>query len=55
MILQQLLKTLNGKDVGLGLGKLFFDKAAVPANAIQASGQLPFRGKWMLMSNRSGG
>lgn len=55
MILQQLIKTFNGKDVGTGLGKLFFDKAAVPSNTIQASGQLPFRGKWMLMSNRAGG
>ena len=55
MIIQQLLQTFNGKEIGLGLGKLFFDKSAVAANRAEVGGQIPYRGKWMLMSNRAGG
>ena len=53
MIIQQLLKTFNGKDdIVKGLGKFYFDKIGTAANRVEVSGQIPYRGKWMLMSNR---
>jgi len=51
-ITQQLLETLNGIDIGLGIGKLFFDTLASRDDAVRGSGQAPFRGKMILMSNR---
>jgi hypothetical protein len=53
MILQQLIATFNGKNIGTGIGRLFFDKSAVASLRAEIGGQIPFRGKWMLMSNRA--
>ncbi len=56
MIIQQLIKTFNGKDVGVGIGKLFFDKTNVSnKDTVLAAGQLPFKGKYLIMSNNVGG
>lgn len=53
MIIQELIKTYNGKkDVFKGMGKFYFDKMGTAANRVEVSGQIPFRGKWMLMSQK---
>lgn len=55
-IMEELLETFNGKDIeGIGMGKLFFDKAAVAEDRLEVGGQIPFRGKWALLSNNAGG
>ncbi len=55
-IMEELLDVFNGKDIeGIGLGKLFFDSAAVAENRLEVGGQIPFRGKWALLSNNAGG
>lgn len=53
MIMQQLIKTYNGKkDVFKGVGKFYFNKSGTAPDRIEVSGQIPFRGKWMLMSQK---
>lgn len=50
-IIQQLLETLNGIDIGIGIGKLFFDAMAVKEDKMILTGQLPYKGSALLMSN----
>jgi hypothetical protein len=50
VIVQQLLETLNGAEIG-GLGRLYFDISAAPKNRAIVIGQLPWKGKGLLMSN----
>jgi len=49
-ITQQLLEVFNGSDIG-GIGKLFFDALASRDDRLLVAGQVPFKGKSILMSN----
>lgn len=54
-IIQQLLEVFNGEileNVG-AIGRLHFDKAGTSATRVEVSGQLPFKGKWLLFANKS--
>lgn len=53
VIIQTLLKVLNGADVG-GIGVLFFDNQASRYDKIQTIGQKPFKGKLLKMSVNMG-
>jgi hypothetical protein len=48
-IIQQIVETLNGVDVG-GVGKLFFDGLRDQTDRIYDSGKTPFKGKKVYMS-----
>lgn len=50
VIIQQLLATLNGGEIG-GLGRLYFDMSASPKHRVTPIGQLPWKGKGLVMSN----
>lgn len=53
VIIQTLLKVLNGADVG-GVGVLFFDNQASRYDKVQTIGQKPFKGKLLKMSVNMG-
>lgn len=54
-IIQQILETFNGIEINTigSIGKFSFDKRGLGAVRMETSGQIPFRGKWLLMSNKS--
>lgn len=53
-IIQQLLYTFNGVKVpNLGIGRIFFAKPGLGATRLESSGQLPFRGKWLLFGSKT--
>jgi len=47
---QSILETLNGSEI-TGLGRLFFDSRITGKNRISVIGEIPFKGKVLLMSN----
>ena len=47
----EILKVFNGELLG-GIGRLYFDRLASQSNRLSISGQLPFKGKQILMSNK---
>jgi hypothetical protein len=51
-IMKEFLKTFNGVNVG-GIGLLNFDRLANQSARLENGGQLPFRGKWLLMGVKS--
>nr|DAG31340.1 MAG TPA: hypothetical protein [Caudoviricetes sp.] len=53
VIIQTLLKVLNGADVG-GVGVLFFDNQGSRYDRIQTIGQKPYKGKLLKMSVNMG-
>ena len=53
VIIQTLLKVLNGADVG-GIGVLFFDNQGSRYDRIQTIGQKPYKGKLLKMSVNMG-
>jgi hypothetical protein len=53
VIMKEFIKTFNGAYVG-GIGQLNMDKAANQNARMENGGQLPFRGKWLLMAVKSG-
>jgi hypothetical protein len=54
VIMAELLKTFNGIDGIGGIGKLHFDSLSNKEIRVAQGGQIPFKGKWMLMSTKSG-
>jgi len=50
IITQQLIETLNGKDVG-GLGRLYFDARASSDSRMQIMGQIPYKANGLVMCN----
>jgi len=52
MITKRFLQVFNGASIG-GLGKLHFDVVGTYGVKLETGGQLPFRGKWIFMSNKS--
>lgn len=53
MIMKRFLQVFNGCDAIGGLGYLYFDRQATESARQEYGGQLPFRGKWVVMSNKS--
>jgi hypothetical protein len=49
-ITQQLIKTFNGSEIG-GFGRLYFDQKASYRTKVMSIGQIPFKGKALLMCN----
>lgn len=52
VITQQFIETFNGINIG-GVGRLFFDRLGSYDNRMEVGGQLPFKGRWLIMSNKS--
>lgn len=52
IVAQNFLETFNGINIG-GVGKLFFDRMASYDNRMETGGQLPFKGRWLIMSNKA--
>ena len=52
IIVKRFIQIFNGKTVA-GIGKLYFDRVGSDNNRLENGGQLPFKGKWLLMSNKS--
>lgn len=51
-IAMDFLKVFNGINIA-GIGKLFFDRMGSESTRLENGGQIPFRGKWILLSNKS--
>ena len=56
VIMQQMLETFNGVTLDtLGsVGAISFDKLGSGSSRLAIGGQLPFRGKWMILTVKSG-
>jgi len=52
MMFQQVVKTMNGVAIG-GIGRLHFDKMGYSGDKMYNGGQTPFKGKFLIMSNKS--
>lgn len=52
MIMKRLIQVFNGATIG-GIGKLYFDRVGSESTRQELGGQLPFVGKWVIMSNKS--
>jgi len=50
--MQQVLETMNGVAIG-GIGRLHFDKMGYSGDKMYNGGQTPFKGKFLIMSNKS--
>jgi hypothetical protein len=54
VITKELLKTFNGVTIdGLGIGAIYFDRLASESNRLEWGGQIPWKGRWMILSNKS--
>lgn len=51
MASQQIIETMNGSNVG-GIGRLHFDKMGYQNDRAYAGGQVPYKGRYILMSNK---
>jgi hypothetical protein len=51
----QFMEVFNGANLGLGLGRLFFDWAGDSSDILKDSGSIPFKGKFVIFSNNIGG
>lgn len=51
MILERFISLFNGIELG-GIGKLHFDAMGTFGLRVETVGQLPYRGKWVLMGNK---
>lgn len=54
VITTELLKTFNGVEIDGLVGKLFFDRLTSQQPRLSVIGQLPFKGKQIFMSSKSG-
>jgi len=50
MCIQRLIEAFNGQDIG-GLGRLYFDARAYSRSKVATIGQIPFKGKGLIMCN----
>lgn len=53
MIMKRFLQVFNGCPSIGGIGNLYFDRQASESARQEYGGQLPYRGKWVVMSNKS--
>ncbi len=59
MIMKRFLQVFNGATIpkddegGGAIGKLFFDRLGSESNRQELGGQLPYSGKWLIMSTKS--
>lgn len=60
VIMKRLLQVFNGatipkddSDGGGTIGKLYFDRQASESNRLEQGGQLPYLGKWAILSTKS--
>jgi len=51
MIAQQLIETFNGKEMGDGIGRIYFDTSRNSRSRMTILGNAPFKGIVMLMCN----
>lgn len=52
MIAKRFIQVFNGATIA-GIGKLFFDRMGSESNRMENGGQLPYKGKWLIMSTKS--
>lgn len=52
MITQQILETLNGADLGAGVGRLNFDARASSRSRMSIIGSIPYKGHLIIMNNK---
>lgn len=52
MITKRFLQVFNGSTI-LGIGKMFFDGLGSSKDVIVNGGQSPFKGRWVVMSNKN--
>lgn len=51
MIMQRFIQVFNGENIG-GIGRLNFDKMGSYGDRAEYVGQIPIRGRWLIMSNK---
>ena len=51
-IVQRFIQVFNGATIG-GIGKMFFDRMGSFADRAEWVGNIPFKGRWIIMSNKS--
>lgn len=52
MITKRFLQVFNGAEIA-GIGKLNFDRLGGESSRLEPGGQLPWKGRWILMANKS--
>lgn len=52
MITKRLIELFNGTTIG-GIGKMYFDRVGSQSDRLEWGGQTPFKGRWIIMSNKS--
>jgi len=53
MITKRFIQVFNGANEIGGIGRLFFDKMGSESNRLEWGGQSPWKGRWIIMSNKS--
>lgn len=53
VVMQRMLEVLNGRNID-SLGRLYFDRLAGESNRLESGGQLPYKGKWAILSTKAG-
>ena len=54
VIIEELIRTLNGQEFVKGLGKMFFDQMGNRMSKEEDAGVTPFRGKWLMFGSKIG-
>jgi hypothetical protein len=52
MIAKRFLQVFNGAEIG-GIGRMHFDVLGTYGTRLETGGQLPWKGRWMIMGNKS--
>jgi len=55
LVMERIIQVFNGKAIGGidSIGKLFMDRMASDIDRLENAGQLPYKGSWLIMSNKS--
>lgn len=54
MITKNFIQTFNGINVpDVGIGRMFLDSMGSAATRVENAGQSPFKGRWVILSNKS--
>ena len=52
MATKEIIKTMNGVVIGGGIGRLHFNRTGFQNDRAYAGGQVPYKGRYILMSNK---
>ncbi len=53
-IIQSIIGTFNGVSLSTGIGRLHLNQAGTKKSKVVSGGQIPFKGKWIIMGQKVG-